>query len=755
MHTARDDSLLGTIRFASRHEDTQVYDAILPNAMTNQSMLDFVAYKTYYAIASGAEPPNSKKSQKKSDLAISSEESPSKKKPAKSKKDATSTKKPATKPKSSKNKAPIKADRGKCLNVLSEASGSGNGTNFESRVPDEQQRKTSGTDEGTDVDDEDDSKDVSDDDMGNDDDDDGGNDDDDGHDHDRDDERTESDRDEILDPNQTNEEQTKQEDEDIDERVHTPTDYKLTDEEKMDEKEEDDVTKELYKDINKNEGPMQSSSVSSEFTRVEMRKIKIKNPPLDQTEGQKERSLARNLGHKKIYGQRKGSHQAYLKNRKDLPRDTLQVSVEVLRYGIKRSKSENNGILSTEMELVLEQTQQGTSHEISGPAGRPFRCVSDILELRLEEHWDMLVLVTSGDARSWHMISGDAKSWVYIAVNDDDSKCWPACCHITRRGMGGRAGSVGGRTRDHSGDQGDDMIDGQGCQVGGQGSEINDCVNGVPDFSTIIVQQLQNLLLTIVAQVGDQGRGQGNGRHQNGNAVNNSIQGDVSRGCTYKEFLACNPKEYDGKRIERYVYGLASRIQGMVAEMEPKTIQKVVQIAGTLTDKALRNGSIKKNPEKRGNRGEPSKDRNVRDENKRTRTRNAFATTTNPVGRENTGAVPKCTIYSTYHPPGARCRTCFNYNRPGHFAKACRVAPRNVNPINARNPVARACYECGSINHIKSAYPGLNRAQRPGVNHHNQVVAVNESQGRGNLRNRARCRAFMSRAEEAHRTRTL
>ncbi|GJU19150.1 hypothetical protein Tco_1147116 [Tanacetum coccineum] len=39
-------------------------------------------------------------------------------------------------------------------------------------------------------------------------------------------------------------------------------------------------------------------------------------------------------------------------------RDNLLVSVEVLRYDIKRSKSENKGIVLTEMELVLEQTQQ-------------------------------------------------------------------------------------------------------------------------------------------------------------------------------------------------------------------------------------------------------------------------------------------------------------------------------------------------------------------------------------------------------------
>nr|GEV66634.1 hypothetical protein [Tanacetum cinerariifolium] len=40
-------------------------------------------------------------------------------------------------------------------------------------------------------------------------------------------------------------------------------------------------------------------------------------------------------------------------------------SVEVLRYD-KRSKSENMGKVQTEMELILEHTQQGISHEVSG-----------------------------------------------------------------------------------------------------------------------------------------------------------------------------------------------------------------------------------------------------------------------------------------------------------------------------------------------------------------------------------------------------
>nr|GEY58162.1 hypothetical protein [Tanacetum cinerariifolium] len=51
------------------------------------------------------------------------------------------------------------------------------------------------------------------------------------------------------------------------------------------------------------------------------------------------------------YSEPKGSTQGY-----------LLVSVEVLRYD---TKGENMGIVPTEMELILEQTQQGIRHEVS------------------------------------------------------------------------------------------------------------------------------------------------------------------------------------------------------------------------------------------------------------------------------------------------------------------------------------------------------------------------------------------------------
>ncbi|GJV87055.1 putative reverse transcriptase domain-containing protein [Tanacetum coccineum] len=370
-----------------------------------------------------------------------------------------------------------------------------------------------------------------------------------------------------------------------------------------------------------------------------------------------------------------------------------------------------------------------------------------------------------------------------------------------RGGTGVRVGRGGrGRRPKEGNDERLDDLNGQGNDQGmganggveGVNGNIEGANGGAPDFSTIIAQQLQNLLPAMLAQIGNQG----NVGNQNGNMVNENVQENVGNvivngnqvGCSYKGFLACNPKEYDGKggvvvltrliekmenvqdmsgcsvdqkvkypvgsfvgkaltwwnshirtlcrevavsmswnnfkfmmieefcpsheiqkletelwnyamvgaghatytdrfyklarlvphlvtpesrKIERYVYGFAPQICEMVAATEPKSMQKAVQISGVLTDEAVRNGSIRK-VEKRGKKKE-----------------------------------------------------C-------HLAKDCRGVSRNVNPVNDRNPTVRACYECGSTDHVRSACPRLNRAQGPKENRPNQVAANNEGQGRGN-----------------------
>ncbi|GJT83494.1 putative reverse transcriptase domain-containing protein [Tanacetum coccineum] len=123
----------------------------------------------------------------------------------------------------------------------------------------------------------------------------------------------------------------------------------------------------------------------------------------------------------------------------------------------------------------------------------------------------------------------------------------------------------------------------------------------------------------------------------------------------------------------------------MVAATEPTRIQSVVLKAGMLTDEAIRNGSLRKNTEKRGNSGELSRNGNFRDDNKRSRTGRAFSIVTNPVRKEYMSTTPK-------------------------------AGPRIVTLLNARNPTtARGAYfECSGTDHYKAA------------SHSGQLVEINK-----------------------------
>ncbi|GJW52184.1 hypothetical protein Tco_0093535 [Tanacetum coccineum] len=124
-------------------------------------------------------------------------------------------------------------------------------------------------------------------------------------------------------------------------------------------------------------------------------------------------------------------------------------------------------------------------------------------------------------------------------------------------------------------------------------------------------------------------------------------------GCSYKEFLACNPKEYNGKGCVVVLTQWIEKMESictlsrevavtmswndfkfmMIEELCPSHEMQKLETelwnhtmvgAGhaVYTDRfheLSRNGSFKK-VEKRGNVGEPSKDKNGKDDNKRTRT---------------------------------------------------------------------------------------------------------------------------------------
>nr|GEU52769.1 putative reverse transcriptase domain-containing protein [Tanacetum cinerariifolium] len=281
------------------------------------------------------------------------------------------------------------------------------------------------------------------------------------------------------------------------------------------------------------------------------------------------------------------------------------------------------------------------------------------------------------------------------------------------------------------------------------------------------VVELQNLLPTIVAQVGKHINNQGNNKNQDDNVINDNNQFNVRTmnngrgGRSYKEFMACNLKDYDGKgavgmtwedfgtltrdefypnnemqnletefwchamveaghatytdrfhklarlvphlvtlennRIKRYIYGLAPYICAMVEATKPTTIQSVVLKVGMLTDEAIRNEALKKVTKKRGNNGEPSRDGNAMND------------------------------------------------------KDFRVGSRIMNLLNARDMIAArmACFKRGGTKHYKEACHRLNRAPRPGGNRLNQVMAIKGGQGCRNNGNQACGRDFMMGAKEA------
>ncbi|GKC52272.1 hypothetical protein Tco_1075017 [Tanacetum coccineum] len=243
---SRDDPMFTTRKVVSRHEDTQLYGAILPDELTNEAMKDSESYKEYYVIASGAEPPKTKASVKKKQAAFDTTKTPL---TAKGKRLKTSTKvaKPA------KKKQPAKMSKAKSLRVLSEialteaeqmklaikrrkkqthssyASGSGadEGTGVIPGVPDvptynsdDEQISWKSNNENDDNDDDDD--------------------DDDGQDHegqDDDNEQTDSDNDGdefVHSKFSTHDEEDKEEDS-FDPRVQTPSHVESTDDEDSDE----------------------------------------------------------------------------------------------------------------------------------------------------------------------------------------------------------------------------------------------------------------------------------------------------------------------------------------------------------------------------------------------------------------------------------------------------------------------------------------------------------------------------------------
>ncbi|GJU83642.1 reverse transcriptase domain-containing protein [Tanacetum coccineum] len=207
-------------------------------------------------------------------------------------------------------------------------------------------------------------------------------------------------------------------------------------------------------------------------------------------------------------------------------------------------------------------------------------------------------------------------------------------------------------------------------------------------------------------------------------------------GCSYKAFLACNPRDYDGKggavALTRWIEKMESviargceaaigmtwvefkallveefcpsnKMEKLESEFWNHTIIRAnhagytnrfhelaklvphlsaILKAGILTDEAVRCGTLTRSSEKRKEMEETSKQGGSWKDNKKEKVGKGFVATTHP-RNENVGSYSKCAKCSAYHPE----------SRPFRMGNNQRV-----------------CYECGSSEHLHNTCPKLNRA---------------------------------------------
>ncbi|GJY72908.1 putative reverse transcriptase domain-containing protein [Tanacetum coccineum] len=200
-----------------------------------------------------------------------------------------------------------------------------------------------------------------------------------------------------------------------------------------------------------------------------------------------------------------------------------------------------------------------------------------------------------------------------------------------------------------------------------------------PDIASIITQQLQTILSQVVTQVTNNVNNANGGNGRNGRNGGNG----GNNGCTYKGFMACNPKEYDGKggaialtrwieNIEnvidnsgcvenqkvKYAASLFDEMEKLESDFwnhkmaganhagytdrfhelaklvphlvtpESSRIKSAVLRAGILTDEAVSCGTLTKGNEKRKGEEESSKKGGGRNDDKRAKVSKGFVAAT-------------------------------------------------------------------------------------------------------------------------------
>nr|GEV04512.1 putative reverse transcriptase domain-containing protein [Tanacetum cinerariifolium] len=232
-----------------------------------------------------------------------------------------------------------------------------------------------------------------------------------------------------------------------------------------------------------------------------------------------------------------------------------------------------------------------------------------------------------------------------------------------------------------------------------------------PDIAAIIAQQLQTILPQIVTQVTN--------NVNNANANGGNGGNDGNNRCSYKTFLACNPRDYEGK-------GSAVVLTSRIEKMDPSNEMK------KLESKFYNHAMVEAN-----HAGYTDQ----------------FHELAKLVPHLVTSESKRIGMYINEFPP--QIRGMLRANQPTTIQSAilktgiltdqavccdCRAPVRQVAPVTAvkMENNQRVCYEYGSSDHLRNTCLKLNRA--PGQARNRLALEVN--QNTQNNGNQARGRAF-------------
>ena len=163
----------------------------------------------------------------------------------------------------------------------------------------------------------------------------------------------------------------------------------------------------------------------------------------------------------------------------------------------------------------------------------------------------------------------------------------------------------------------------------------------------------------------------------------------------------------ESKKVERYILGLPSPIQGNILALKPLTFDIAKRLAQTLVDCGIRQGIM--DPVQESTKGG--------DDKQRSESRKKTQSTQEPSERQQKGAtyvattpttlapdsryagtLPKCDKCKFHHTGRCQKLYCKNCLRRGQTMRFCRAPERPICQVPFEE-VSQSCYECGKAGH--------------------------------------------------------